>query len=217
MEFFLKKYVSRFLQVFLDNPLLIDGHQFDIGVYVLITSIDPLVIYRFADESLFRFCAEPYHPFDPKNSDKYVIAENKLHAWDMPTFQRLEGHFSFFNAEIFKSHLAKNGHDVEEVWRQFDDAITSVVVSKIDIIRQTIEAECKKYGCRNENFFELFRFDFIIDDELNVHLLEINMSPNLTPAADEYERNRIQYEHVVHSVLRLIGAEGFLEFSDELR
>lgn len=33
-------------QEFIDNPLLIDGHAFDLGVYVLISSIDPLRIYR---------------------------------------------------------------------------------------------------------------------------------------------------------------------------
>lgn len=37
---------KKIYQEFIDNPLLIDGHAFDLGVYVLITSIDPLRIYR---------------------------------------------------------------------------------------------------------------------------------------------------------------------------
>lgn len=36
-----------FIQEFIDNPLLIDGYKFDIGVYTIITSIDPLRIYLF--------------------------------------------------------------------------------------------------------------------------------------------------------------------------
>ena len=36
-----------FIQEFVDDPLLIDGYKFDIGVYTMITSIDPLRIYVF--------------------------------------------------------------------------------------------------------------------------------------------------------------------------
>ncbi len=36
---------NTFLQEFISNPLLIDGYKFDIGVYVVITSVKPLRIY----------------------------------------------------------------------------------------------------------------------------------------------------------------------------
>lgn len=41
-----KKNDNKIYQEFIENPLLVDGHAFDLGVYVLITSIDPLRIYR---------------------------------------------------------------------------------------------------------------------------------------------------------------------------
>ena len=62
-----------FYQQFLDNPFLIDGHAFDFGIFVLITSFNPLRIYRFDADVLFRFCKEKYHPFDPSNRNKYVV------------------------------------------------------------------------------------------------------------------------------------------------
>jgi len=43
-----------FVQEFISNPLLISGHKFDIGVYTVITSIDPLRIYKFDGDVLFR-------------------------------------------------------------------------------------------------------------------------------------------------------------------
>lgn len=43
-----------FVQEFVANPLLISGHKFDIGVYTIITSIDPLRIYKFDGDVLFR-------------------------------------------------------------------------------------------------------------------------------------------------------------------
>lgn len=44
-----------FVQEFVDNPLLIDGHKFDIGLYTVITSIDPLNVYVYSGEVLFRW------------------------------------------------------------------------------------------------------------------------------------------------------------------
>lgn len=43
-----------FIQEFVDQPLLIDGYKFDIGVYAIITSIDPLRIYAFEGDVLLR-------------------------------------------------------------------------------------------------------------------------------------------------------------------
>ena len=41
-----EEYNHKMYQEFIENPLLIDGHAFDLGVYVLITSLKPLRIYR---------------------------------------------------------------------------------------------------------------------------------------------------------------------------
>ena len=51
--------------------------------------------------------------------------------------------------------------------------------------------------------FEMMRFDFIIDDQDKVHLMEANMSPNLSSA--HFKQNRLLYEQVVSNILSLIG------------
>lgn len=43
-----------FVQEYVDKPFLVDGYKFDIGVYTIITSIDPLRIYIFNGDVLFR-------------------------------------------------------------------------------------------------------------------------------------------------------------------
>ena len=44
---------------YISNPLLLNGFKFDIRLYVLVTSMDPLKIYIY-NEGLVRFASEPY-------------------------------------------------------------------------------------------------------------------------------------------------------------
>ena len=53
------------------------------------------------------------------------------------------------------------------------------------------------------NFFEMVRFDFALDEHLNVFLMEANMSPNLASA--KYPPNRLIYEPVLYSLFSLTG------------
>ena len=70
-----------------------------------------------------------------------------------------------------------------------------------------------------DTFFEMVRFDFVIDDQLKVYLMEANMSPNLS--SDHFQANAMLYEQVLqithlcylfaqvlHSLLRLVGVVG---------
>jgi tubulin monoglycylase TTLL15 len=195
---------EQFVQEFIENPFLIDGFAFDLGVYVLVTSLNPLRIYRFDEEILLRFCPKPYHPFDENDIDKYVVHESQKTIDEIPSLRRqvVEQKKSFKSS--FESHLKATGFDPANLWRQIDDAIVTLLLAN----EQNILEATESFG-KVENFFELVRFDFIIDDSFEVHLMEINMSPNLTPSADRFEIHAAGYEKVVHDALEcVVGIEG---------
>jgi tubulin monoglycylase TTLL15 len=196
---------DNFFQVFIENPLLIDSVAFDLGVYVLVSSIDPLRIYRHTTEVLLRFCPEPYFPFDTTNIEKYVIYETQKIIFDMPSLADLVDKAGFSFKDSFDIHLRSRGINADKIWAQIDEIIVKLTLSnEKNFIEQT-----NKFA-RADHFFELLRFDFIIDDDLVVHLIEVNMSPNLTPADEKFDGHADSYERVVYNTLNMVlGAENY--------
>jgi len=61
---------------YLDNPLLLNGHKFDLRIYVVITSFDPLRVYVYR-EGLVRFASQKYQNVDLSSADaKYTHLTN---------------------------------------------------------------------------------------------------------------------------------------------
>ena len=52
-----------------------------------------------------RFCPEKYHPFDPKMVDKYVVGENYLPTWEVPSLKRYYKDMGFGMKQSFNAYL----------------------------------------------------------------------------------------------------------------
>ncbi|CAH0383117.1 unnamed protein product [Bemisia tabaci] len=191
-----------FVQEFIHNPLLVDGFKFDVGIYTIITSIDPLRLYIYNGDFLLRFCPEKYHPFDPQNLNKYVIGDDYLPTWKVPSLMKYYNELGFGMRESLNAHLRSQGKNPQKIWDQMEEAIRLVVLKKEPQILKAVS----KYPSKN-NFFEMFRFDFVVDDELNVFLLEANMSPNLS--SDHYPPNQLLYRQVLFGLFSIVGLAHF--------
>ncbi|XP_075223063.1 tubulin tyrosine ligase-like 15 [Lycorma delicatula] len=191
-----------FVQEFVDNPLLVDGHKFDIGVYTIITSIDPLIVYIYNGDILFRYCPEKYYPFDPNKVDKYVVGDDYLPTWEVPSLKRYFNNFGYNMRDSFNAFMKESGKNPDKIWNQVEEAIRIICLYKESAIQKVLSSYPSK-----RNFFEMVRFDFVVDDKLNVYVMEANMSPNLSSA--HFPPNRILYEQVLFSLFSLVGLASF--------
>lgn len=49
----------------------------------------------------------------------------------------------------------------------------------------------------------MVRFDFVVDEDLNIYIMEANMSPNLS--SNHFAPNKLLYEQVIFNVLSVAG------------
>lgn len=154
---------NNFVQEFIDNPLLVDGFKFDIGVYTIITSVDPLRVHYYSGDILFRFCPVQYYPFDADTVDKYIVGDDYLPIWKVPSLSQFYSKQKHGMRDSFNLYMRSKGRDPARIWQQIEESIRLMMYEKekhlVDIL--------KRYRDKR-NFFELMRIDFVVDDDLNV-------------------------------------------------
>ena len=162
---------------YIDNPFLINNKKFDLRIYAFVTSIMPLRIYRF-NEGLTRFTTSNY------NSDKndrcahltnYAVNKNnKNYIQNTQPFD-IDYSSSKWTLTSLKQYLEENNINSELIFNKIDDIIIKTLIS----CENNLLSAISKYCSYQENCFELYGFDILIDDNLNCWLMECNLSPNL--------------------------------------
>ncbi|EFN86381.1 Tubulin polyglutamylase TTLL6 [Harpegnathos saltator] len=187
-----------FVQEFIERPYLVDGYKFDVGLYIVVTSVDPLRLYIYKGDVLFRFCPVAYYPFDAEVLDKYVVGDDYLPIWKVPSLKKYYTELGYSMKDSFDAYVREQGKDPAEMWERAYEAIREVFLMKEAQIREV----SRRIG-NGRNFFELMRFDLVLDEDLNVYTMEANMSPNLSSA--HYPPNQLLYEQVIFNTLALVG------------
>jgi len=165
--------VSRYIP----NPLLINGLKFDLRIYVLVTSYDPLRVYVY-NEGLARFASEAYLDANGK-TNKYahltnysINKKNEKYQQNMNADQDDAGHKWSLGA--FSKHLEGAGVDMNLLWSKIYDVIIKTLLT----LEPYVQAGLKKLPSRS-NCFELLGFDILVDNDLKPWLMEVNLSPSL--------------------------------------
>lgn len=166
------------VQKYIERPLLINENKFDLRLYVLVTSINPLRIYMYKN-GLARFASVKYSSESTSLNDRCMhltnysinkLSENYAKNEDINACQ---GHK--WTLQSLWSCLEKRNVDTKRLWATLRSlAIKSLISGEGCLNRMYRQNVNSRYNC-----YELFGFDVLLDENLVPWLLEINISPSL--------------------------------------
>ena len=167
---------SCIISKYINNPYLLNGLKFDLRIYVLVTSFQPLRLYVYK-EGLARFASEKY--VNDLTDNKFIHLTNysvnkKNQKFVQNTDANCDGVGHKWSFKALMKVLQEKGEDVVTLWTNiYDIIIKSLISVEIPVIENI-----KRLNVGN-NCFDLLGFDILIDCNLKPWLLEVNLSPSL--------------------------------------
>jgi len=177
------------VQKYVEHPFLFNGRKFDIRVWAVVT--DDYRIYFYKDGYLRTSSAE----YNLKDKNVQVHLTNQcLQVKGEGYAQHEEG--NTLNYDDLQAYL-------DEHFGQYGLDVRDLLIPRIkDIIIDTFLCVKKKMNANNrENCFELFGFDFLLDEDFRIWLIEVNYNPFLgTP--NEYMKGLVP--RMIEDMLKIV-------------
>lgn len=153
------------IQKYLEKPFLYNGRKFDIRIWVLLTN--NLSVYYFKEGHL-KACSVKY---DCESLDNFTHFTNYSVQKKCKEFSKHEigNEISFKTFQSYLNGLGTNKTIKDDIMPQ----IKEIIMLTMKSVKYKINISGKKY-C-----YEVFGYDFILDSNLKVYLLEINTNPGL--------------------------------------
>ena len=158
------------IQKYIERPFLYKGRKCDIRIWVLLTH--KMESYIFKEGHLKASSVN----FDTDNFDSFVHLTNYSLQKYNKCFSKFEkgNEISFKSFQDFINTQENSFNFYEEIFPKF-----------IEIIKHTMLCAKNKINLNNRNYcFEIFGYDFMMDEDKNIYLIEINTNPGLEISSD---------------------------------
>lgn len=164
-------------QEYITHPFTLDGFKFDLRIYVLVTSCDPLYIYVYND-GLARLATMQYQ--SPSNSNMKDVC---MH---LTNYAINKHNKDFINDDECGSKrklssvnkwLEENGYDIQKLWGSIEDVIIKTIIAAHPVLKHNYRS-CFPEHNQGSACFEVLGFDILIDRKFRPWLLEVNHSPS---------------------------------------
>ncbi|XP_029938471.1 tubulin polyglutamylase TTLL7 isoform X2 [Salarias fasciatus] len=169
------------VQEYLDKPFLMEGYKFDLRIYVLVTSCDPLRIFLYND-GLVRMGTEKYHaPSEANLSQLYMHLTNYSVNKHNENFERDETVDKGSKRSIcwFTEFLRTNDYDMAKFWGDVSELVVkTLIVAEPHVLHAYRMCRPGQPPGSDSVCFEILGFDIILDRKLKPWLLEINRAPS---------------------------------------
>ncbi|ESO85064.1 hypothetical protein LOTGIDRAFT_221527 [Lottia gigantea] len=158
------------VQRYISNPYLIGGRKFDLRVYVLVVSYNPLKAWLYR-EGFARFSNSKFSL--DSIEDAYIHLTNVAVQKTAPDYDPEKG--CKWSLQRLRNYLIAK-HGIEVVQKTYKD-IDNIIIRSLQSVQKTI--------INDKHCFEMYGFDVILDSNLKPWLIEINASPSLTASGKE--------------------------------
>ncbi|NWU84625.1 TTL11 polyglutamylase, partial [Onychorhynchus coronatus] len=168
------------VQEYICKPLLVDKLKFDIRLYVLLKSLEPLEIY-IAKDGLSRFCTEPYQEPTLKNLHQVFMhltnyslnihSENFIHSDSVNT-----GSKRTFSSILCR--LSSRGADVKKLWSDIISLVIKTIIALTPELKVYYQSDIPS-GKPGPTCFQILGFDILLMKNLKPILLEVNANPSM--------------------------------------
>ena len=167
------------IQKYIERPLLVHSIKFDIRQWFMVTDWNPLTLYFYQD-SYLRFGSRAFtlDDFDPC----IHLCNNSIQKKFLSSQTKNET--SFAQGNMWTSNAFKKYLDRQGLLHKWDDTIYPGMKKSIQMVMMTIQDIIED----RKNSFELYGADFMLDEEYNPWLIEINCSPAMGGTTKVTER-----------------------------
>ncbi|XP_052274880.1 tubulin--tyrosine ligase-like isoform X2 [Dreissena polymorpha] len=154
------------IQRYIRHPLLLGGtRKFDIRCWVLLDAWYNVYLFR---EGVLRTCSESYDPNDLSKVTSH-LTNHCLQKEQSANFGQYEVGNEMFFDEFNRYLMDRHGTSIEScVLPQIKD----IMKKCFHIVKEKINTHGLGYVC-----FQLFGFDFLLDENMKMWLVEINGAP----------------------------------------
>ena len=207
------------IQRYCHNPLLLDGYKFDLRLYVLVTSFNPLEAFYYED-GFVRIATVPYSN-DPADLHNLFIhlTNSSIQKDNLDSIPKYKG---APRKHSNKAKLQMNWNDPhpmdsarpEEIggsklklsylWRRLKEQNVDVTMLKDrihDVILKSLVA-AEEAIPPQVNSFELFGYDILLDDTYKPWLIEVNASPAM---ACDNSLDKLVKNQLIEDTVRLVN------------
>jgi tubulin monoglycylase TTLL3/8 len=164
-------------QKYIENPMIILDRKFDIRQWVLVTDWNPLTIW-FYDECYVRFSADTYNPKDLGNRFSHLTNNSIVKHSEKFDTSEIDG--NMWTCAEFAKHCQKLAGGKDDFYEKIQPKMKQMVIKSVQCVQDMVE--------NRKNSFELYGYDFMIDDGLKPWLIEINSSPAMDYSTTVTER-----------------------------
>lgn len=164
---------GRVIQRYVLNPLLLNGCKFDVRTYMLIASTTPYIV--FYHPGYVRLSCVPYTPYTQDAAGLHAHLTNQYVQKKHPMYSSMKEDtvWSFERLQSYIDEEYAKEKELPENWvyTTFTKRMHQIMTTCFHSVRQKLH--------RRTGTFDLLGFDFLIDEDFKVWLLEVNINPAL--------------------------------------